>query len=330
MDLFGSHRDRESDCIGWSSSNPSYNEEYDDWLLPPSQSSTSTSTTFGSEDLRTILTMDHPPEWPVLEGPGPLVRDQDEDWVSSLQPIQAQAQAPRRLISDASWDAVRHRRAEKRHNLSSSSNALAGTSSGPWRPWDDRPATTQHVPSTSAPPTSINSTTTPSLYIPPDHKIAPPNSSEQPKKSNVLELLNSMNERCLALPSKGNGKGGAQEEEADEEEEDPTSLSTFTCPVCFSPPENATLTPCGHVMCTFSLFSLSTAHTERSGNVGGKCLFSAIKAARQRHAGLYGREGLAPDGTKNEAICPVCRVPIPGWDGKGGGVIGLSMMVEEG
>ena len=70
--------------------------------------------------------------------------------------------------------------------------------------------------------------------------------------------------------------------------------------------------------------------TEQSGDIGGKCLFSAIKAARQRHAGLYGREGLAPDGTSNEAICPVCRVPIPGWDGRGGGVIGLSIMVEEG
>lgn len=83
--------------------------------------------------------------------------------------------------------------------------------------------------------------------------------------------------------------------------------------------------------CVRSLFPvLSTVRTEQSGNVGGKCLFSAIKAARQRHAGLYGREGLAPDGTSNEAICPVCRVPIPGWDGKGGGVIGLSIMVEEG
>ena len=25
--------------------------------------------------------------------------------------------------------------------------------------------------------------------------------------------------------------------------------------------------------------------------------------------------------------CPVCRAVIPGWDGKGGGVIGLSMRV---
>ena len=71
-------------------------------------------------------------------------------------------------------------------------------------------------------------------------------------------------------------------------------------------------------------------HIDQTGIAGGKCLFSAIKAARQRHAGLYGREGLAPDGTRNEAVCPVCRAPIPGWDGRGGGVIGLTIMVEEG
>lgn len=317
MDLFGSNR--ESDCIGWSTSNPSYNEQYDDWLLGPSQSSTSPE-----EEFRKILTMDHAPDWRVLEGPGPAERGQDEN-CPSPQPGRAQAQmTPRRLLSDASWDAVRHRRVVQRQTLSSPSNAQAGPSSAPWRPWDDRPPTSQNVPSTSGPSNSINTAAAPSLCIPPDHKIAPPNASEHPTNSRILELLNSMNEPSHALPSKGNGKEGAQAEE-----DDPTALSAFTCPVCFSPPENATLTPCGHVMCTFSLSILSTMRTKRSGNVGGKCLFSAIKAARQRHAGLYGREGLAPDGTKNEAICPVCRVPIPGWDGRGGGVIGLSIMVEE-
>jgi hypothetical protein len=194
--------------------------------------------------------MDQVPEWPVLETPEPLVRDRDENW-APLEPMRPQTQTtPRRLISDASWDAVRQRRTEQRHTSLSPSNAQAGTSSGPWRPWDDRPATTQNVPSTSGPSNSNNSNPTPSLYIPPDHKIAPPHSSEPPTKSRILELLNSMNEPSSALPSKGNDKQGAQAEE-----EDPTALSTFTCPVCFSPPENATLTPCGHVMCTFSLSS---------------------------------------------------------------------------
>ena len=320
MDLFGSNR--ESDCIGWSSTS----NTYEDWLLAPLHPSTSASSMGpDEEDFHKFLTMDHASDWRVLETPEPLVRGQDGIWPSPQQ-MQTQAQiTPRRLISDASWDAVRHRRVVQRQNLSSPSNAQAGPSSGPWRPWDDRPATTQNVPSTSGPSNSINSTASPSLYIPPNHKIAPPNLSEPPTKSRILQLLNSMNEPSLALPSKGNGKEGAQAPE-----DDPTALPSFTCPVCFSPPENATLTPCGHVMCTFSLYNLSTVRAERSGNVGGKCLFSAIKAARQRHAGLYGREGLAPDGTRNEAICPVCRVPIPGWDGRGGGVIGLSIMVEEG
>lgn len=243
MDLFGSNR--ESDCTDWSSSNPSYNEQYDDCWHAQLHSSKSPSSS-GPDEFRTIPTMDYASDWRILESP--LV--QDEDW-SSLQPIHPQTQVtPRRLISDASWDAVRHRRAEQRHTISSSSNAQAGASSGPWRPWDDPPAISQNLPSTSGPSNSIKNTTTPSLYIPPDHKIAPPNSSEPPTKSRILELLNSMNEPSLALPSKGNGSGGAHAEE-----DDPTALSAFTCPVCFSPPENATLTPCGHVMCTFSLSS---------------------------------------------------------------------------
>lgn len=40
-------------------------------------------------------------------------------------------------------------------------------------------------------------------------------------------------------------------------------LSSFPCPICFSPPVNATLTPCGHICC-------------------GECLFTAIKTTMQR------------------------------------------------
>ncbi|KAJ3793302.1 hypothetical protein GGU11DRAFT_800321, partial [Lentinula aff. detonsa] len=66
------------------------------------------------------------------------------------------------------------------------------------------------------------------------------------------------------------------------------SLSTYNCHICFSPPTNATMTPCGHVAC-------------------GPCLFTAVKMALRR--------------------CPVCRAPIPGWDGKGGVVVGLVVQV---
>ncbi|KZT27255.1 hypothetical protein NEOLEDRAFT_1043803, partial [Neolentinus lepideus HHB14362 ss-1] len=74
-------------------------------------------------------------------------------------------------------------------------------------------------------------------------------------------------------------------------------LSAYTCPICFSQPTHATLTPCGHVCC-------------------GECLFTAVKTTIARSQGVVLREA-------NVARCPVCRATIPGWDGKGGGVIGL-------
>ena len=263
MSLFSSNR--ESDVVGWSSSNPSFDEEYEEWLLGPPLSSLASSSG-PDEEMRTIRTMDQVPEWFLLGSPEPLIQDQGENW-TPLEPMRAQA-TPRRLISDAGWDAVRQRRTEQRH-APSSSNPQAGTSSGPWRPWDDRPATIQNLPSTSGPSNSNSSNATPSLYIPPDHKIVPPHPSEPPTKSRILELLNSMNEPPPALPSKGNDQEGAQEDE-----EDPTALSTFTCPVCFSPPENATLTPCGHVMCTFSPFPTQTLCilTEMGSQAGNVCL----------------------------------------------------------
>ncbi|EPS93285.1 hypothetical protein FOMPIDRAFT_9293, partial [Fomitopsis schrenkii] len=75
-------------------------------------------------------------------------------------------------------------------------------------------------------------------------------------------------------------------------------LSAYSCPVCFCPPVRATMAPCGHVCC-------------------GECLFTAIKTTMQRASYT------APVGERLMARCPVCRAPIPGWDGQGGGVIGL-------
>ncbi|KDR66422.1 hypothetical protein GALMADRAFT_259166 [Galerina marginata CBS 339.88] len=78
----------------------------------------------------------------------------------------------------------------------------------------------------------------------------------------------------------------------------PDPLSSYTCPICFSPPTNATLTPCGHICC-------------------GACLFAAVKTTMSRTSMAGVPSAL------NEAKCPVCRATIPGWDGKGAGVIGL-------
>ncbi|KAK0470345.1 uncharacterized protein EV420DRAFT_1256683 [Desarmillaria tabescens] len=84
-------------------------------------------------------------------------------------------------------------------------------------------------------------------------------------------------------------------EERHEAELEP--LSSYNCPICFTPPTNATLTPCGHICC-------------------GSCLFTAVKVAKRR-------AGLMMGGGELLAKCPVCRATIPGWDGRGGGVIGL-------
>ncbi|KAH9043439.1 hypothetical protein EDB84DRAFT_1472090 [Lactarius hengduanensis] len=65
---------------------------------------------------------------------------------------------------------------------------------------------------------------------------------------------------------------------------EPEPLHTYSCPICFASPTNATLTPCGHIMC-------------------GECLFTAVGAAVAR----MGIASLA-------ARCPVCRAPIPMWD----------------
>lgn len=55
--------------------------------------------------------------------------------------------------------------------------------------------------------------------------------------------------------------------------EPPELLSEYTCPICFSPPTNATMTPCGHVCC-------------------GACLFMAVKSALKR-GGMNGEAAIA-------------------------------------
>ncbi|VDC04959.1 unnamed protein product [Peniophora sp. CBMAI 1063] len=75
---------------------------------------------------------------------------------------------------------------------------------------------------------------------------------------------------------------------------EPQYLHTYNCSVCLAPPKNATLIPCGHIFC-------------------GECLFTSVRIA-MRNITAYGT---------TMARCPLCRGHIPGWDGHGGGVIGL-------
>lgn len=83
-------------------------------------------------------------------------------------------------------------------------------------------------------------------------------------------------------------------------------LSEYTCPICFFPPSNATLTPCGHVCC-------------------GSCLFTAVKTTLHRGASM----GVAMNTGENVPRCPVCRAVIRCWDGRGGGVIGLKVRMRQ-
>ena len=64
-------------------------------------------------------------------------------------------------------------------------------------------------------------------------------------------------------------------------------LAAYTCPICFSPPSYATITPCGHVLC-------------------GECLFTAVKTTIQR--GAY----TLPPGERMTARYALTSVPLSG------------------
>ncbi|KAI0346230.1 hypothetical protein BDW22DRAFT_1352273 [Trametopsis cervina] len=113
----------------------------------------------------------------------------------------------------------------------------------------------------------------------------------------------------MAIPSAANSSARlgsstrtlSQDDDASPRQPKLDPLSSYTCPICFSPPSHATLTPCGHICC-------------------GDCLFTAVKSSIER-AAFHGP-------VAERAKCPVCRAPIPGWDGRGGGVIGLKPRVS--
>lgn len=68
------------------------------------------------------------------------------------------------------------------------------------------------------------------------------------------------------------------------EEPEPDLLSTYTCPICFCPPTNASLVLCGHVFC-------------------GSCLFIAVKSTLKR--------GMEPDGIARYG--PHSQTPAESW-----------------
>ncbi|KAF8885489.1 hypothetical protein BD779DRAFT_1442331 [Infundibulicybe gibba] len=134
-----------------------------------------------------------------------------------------------------------------------------------------------------------------------DHGI---NSASTSAASSVssTSLAKILNESAAqwASSSSQNPVARAPEPEPKPEEPQFEPLSSYTCPICFGPPMNATMTPCGHICC-------------------GSCLFAAVKSTLLRGGAIH-----AP-AEANIPRCPVCRAKIPGWDGKGGGVIGLKV-----
>lgn len=134
-------------------------------------------------------------------------------------------------------------------------------------------------------------------------------------------------------------------------------LSTFTCPICFEPPANACLTPCGHLLCGECLFqTLKTQAVQRGAmedenaalSFGG--MFAAFAPSgtfttqdvgvTTRNGGTTagfsgdrgGRGGSARPRNKPDPLagqCPVCRAKIKGgFSGRAkNGVLGLRLLV---
>ncbi|KAL0071079.1 hypothetical protein AAF712_001637 [Marasmius tenuissimus] len=166
--------------------------------------------------------------------------------------------------------------------------------------------TVNSPPSQSSPPRPTGTVTSPSLS-----RIL--NADPPPLQSNTVQSTSAaagpidlchspLTPASTDTHSKGKEKATTTEEKRAVtpvvEAEPQATLADYTCPICFSPPTNATLTPCGHICC-------------------GPCLFAAVKSSMKR-AQMAGPEEAG-------ARCPVCRATIPGWDGRGGGVIGLKI-----
>jgi hypothetical protein len=93
--------------------------------------------------------------------------------------------------------------------------------------------------------------------------------------SNELENLPAESSR-MAESRYTTQPSAAQEDEPKEESNEAEELiSSYTCPICFCPPTNATLTPCGHICC-------------------GSCLFAAVKTTMQRTHTMAPTEAVIP------------------------------------
>ncbi|RPD66200.1 hypothetical protein L227DRAFT_135866 [Lentinus tigrinus ALCF2SS1-6] len=96
-----------------------------------------------------------------------------------------------------------------------------------------------------------------------DHNPASP---AQPSRG-PSPLIEPSDDEDSPLASSSSGEGPRRQTKLPEavpiQEGEP--LAAYNCPICFSAPTNATITPCGHILC-------------------GECLFTAVKTSIQRAA----------------------------------------------
>jgi hypothetical protein len=154
---------------------------------------------------------------------------------------------------------------------------------------------------------------------PPQTKKSQPSSKgKHPKSVSVSFPTPSPSSSSSSASTSGSTSKPLQQQQPQQQ-----PLSTYSCPICFCPPINATLTTCGHVACGACLFKAVKSSMARGMWRGGedgeglpKCVYISLS--------LLANSRWCADGmSRDPSRCPVCRAVIPGWDGKGGGVIGL-------
>ncbi|CAG7848975.1 SubName: Full=Uncharacterized protein {ECO:0000313/EMBL:CCA67411.1} [Serendipita indica DSM 11827] len=111
---------------------------------------------------------------------------------------------------------------------------------------------------------------------------------------------------AAAGPSDMNGQSSGEGAMGSSSPKEEQSIQEYACPICFCPPTRACITLCGHVMCA-------------------ACLFSAVKAAKESII----RAHATVTAEARKAKCPVCRAELKGWDGQGGGVVGLLIALKK-
>ncbi|WVQ62833.1 uncharacterized protein L199_000982 [Kwoniella botswanensis] len=153
-----------------------------------------------------------------------------------------------------------------RHTPSASSSSSSSSSSS--ESSDGRRYTTEEkgkgraiVPATT--PIEVQSSSEESDDLQRDNSIQLIDSSPQKKRRRrsdsdvIVDLIN-------PKPNDRSKDGRGEEEE--EVDEDDTLAGGYTCPVCFCPPSQAVMTPCGHILCAQCLHSSLLAAIGRNPN----------------------------------------------------------------